>query len=406
MTEPEPRPAPPPPKPAPPPRAPGLSELFEQSLAAIVDPSVLRRAAARPAPSFGAAGGLALLSGAAAIVVGFAHGLVAGPGLLQTLSPPILAAVGLAALGLYASLALLLAVLLYGAGNGFGGKGEFERGLQAVAMISVLAPAQMLCNWFPAAWIAPALLAAWVAAGALEGLFGAPPAPSRALCALLAAGALGLQFAGRALTGRARDAYAASQSLRAASDANARLAASMTAFTRQAQALSSSAVQTSAPPAPSGLDLLRGGPSEDASAPEAVSAPEGEAPFPGQPQPAPPPQGMPAANALAGVQAMSANAAGMLDAMTPMLDTLSSSKRLGPRQKADIKELQAMMQDLKSQMTAGRPLSNAAFGAEMARYQALLMKVMAFSAQAQPAAPPPPQAGTKQIHLKLPPEGQ
>ncbi len=211
MPEPEPRPAPQPAKASTAPQAPGFGELFEQSLAAIVDPSVFRRAAERPAPSFGAAGGLALAAGAEALAINLAHAVVASPGLLQPLTPLILAAVGVAALGLYASVLLLLAVLLYGIGNGFGGKGEFERGLQAAAMISVLAPVQMLCNWFPAAWIVPALLAAWVAAGALENLFNVRPGPARTLCALLAAGAIGLQFAGRALADRARDAYAATQ---------------------------------------------------------------------------------------------------------------------------------------------------------------------------------------------------
>lgn len=402
MPEQAPRSAPQPQQPAPAPPAPGLVELFEQSLTAVVDPSVCRRAAARPAPSFGAAAGLALASGAAALAVDLAHGLVSSPALLQRFSPAVLAAVGVAGLGLYASVLLLLAVMLYGIGNGFGGKGEFERGLQAAAMISALAPVQMLCSWFPAAWIAPALLAAWVAAGALEGLFNARRGPVRALCALLAAGAIGLQFAGRALIDRTRDAYAATQ---AVSAANVELARSMSALAQRmpAEIDATALPRSSSPPAASGLDLLRGGPSDGDSAPEIQ--PLGE-PAPRAPQPGTPPitaaQGGLAPEAA---QAMEASAAGMLDALTPMLDMLTSSKTLRPEQRADVKELQSLMQDLKTHMASGKKMDNAAFAAKMSRYQALLMRVMASSSQAQPAAPGAPAPDGK-VHLRLPKSGR
>jgi hypothetical protein len=353
------------------PRAPGCAELFEQSLAAVVDPAVFRRAAARPAPSFGAAGGLAFGAGAAALAVNLAHAAVSSPDILQRFSPAIMAAVGVAALGLYASLLLLLAAALCGIGNVLGGKGEFERGFQAAAMISVMAPVQMLCGWFPAAWFVPALLAAWLAAGALEGLFNARSGPARAVCALLAAGAIGLQFEGRALADRARDAYAATQ---AAAAANADLARSMTALAQQAQAMTAAAVPPgAAPTATSGLDLLRG-PSEGDSA-ASPSFPTGaSAAAPGLAAPAP-----------AAVQAMQGNAAGMLDALTPMIAMLAASKTLGAQQKADVKELQGLMQDLRTQMISGKRMDNAVFAEKMTRYQALLMRVMSYSAQSKPA---------------------
>jgi hypothetical protein len=233
MPEPESRPAPAtPPKPASP-RAPGFGELLEQSLLAVVDPSVFRRAAARPAPSFGVAGGLALAAGAATLAAGLAYAVISSPELLRRFTPPILAALGAAALGVYALLVLLFAAALYGIGKGFGGGGDFDRGLQAAAMISVLAPLQMLCNWFPFAWIAPALLAAWAAAGALEGLFDARPGPVRSLCVLLAAGGIGLQAAGRALTDRALGAYGAVQAAKETVAVNADLARSMSALAQR-----------------------------------------------------------------------------------------------------------------------------------------------------------------------------
>ncbi|MDE2512372.1 MAG: hypothetical protein KGL74_14700, partial [Elusimicrobia bacterium] len=183
MTDPVPQPAPQPapaPKPPPAPVAPGAGELFEMALTAAFQPGVFRAAAARPAPSFAAAGGLAMAAGAAALAVNLAHGFVETPDLLRRYPPAMIAAVGVAALGLCMSLLLLLAVMLYGLGSAMGGKGGFDRGLQAAAMLSVLWPVQMMCNWFPFAWMLPAALAAWMAASALEGLFGAAASPARA----------------------------------------------------------------------------------------------------------------------------------------------------------------------------------------------------------------------------------
>ena len=375
MPEPEPHLAPPPPpQPAPAPRAPGFFELFEQSLEAIVDPSVFRRAAERPAPSFGAAAGLALAAGAAALAVNLVHAFISSPGLLGRFSPAVQAAVGVAALGFYSCLMLLLAAALYGIGRGFGGKGEFDRGLQAAAMISVLAPVQMLCNWFPIAWIVPALLAAWVAAGALEGLFNARPGPARALCALLAAAAIGLQAAGRALTDRAIAVYGETQAVKTALIPEPNGLVSMAAGPPHAENAAAAAV--SAPVATSGLDLLRGGP------------PEGEAGVESQqPAPSAPAQGVSSPAMAANMQAMQANAAGMLDALTPMLNMLQKSSKMGPQQKADVKELQGLMQELKTQMVSGKKMDDSAFKEKMSRYQSLLMKVMAYSAPAPSAAP-------------------
>jgi DNA anti-recombination protein RmuC len=92
----------------------------------------------------------------------------------------------------------------------------------------------------------------------------------------------------------------------------------------------------------------------------------------------------------------------MLDALTPLLNTLTASRSLRPEQKADIKELQGLMQELKTQMISGKRLDNAVFAEKMSRYQALLLKVMAYSTQAAPAAPAAPPPAMPQVHLKLP----
>lgn len=373
---------------APPPQAPGLGELFEKSLLGIVSPGVYRALAARPAPSFGAAAGLAAACGAASMAVNLAHTAVESPGFFARFSPPIMAAVGMAALGLYASVTLLLAVMLYGMGRAMGGTGDFDRGLQAAAMMSVLWPAQMMCNWFPLAWVLPSALAAWVAACALEGLFGARPWPARTVCAVLGAGALGLQTIARAVGEKAQDALAATQVAAQAAGAQADLARQIQAVQAQALATAASAPAQpapgtipGAPAATSGLDLLRGGPSDDGPAP-AESAPTA-------------PQA-----AVAQARVMQAGAAGMLDSIMPMISNPALTKNMTAAQKADLKELQDLMADLKAQLNSGHSVSDAAFAQKMQRMQALSLKMMTAAAAAQTAAPPP--AAKPVPHLKLP----
>ncbi|MFI5345357.1 MAG: hypothetical protein ACHQ51_03175, partial [Elusimicrobiota bacterium] len=349
-----------------------------------------RAAAARPAPSFGAAGGLALAAGAASLAVNLAHGIVQSPDLLRRFPPLMMAAVAVAALGLYLSVLLLLAVMLYGLGNALGGKGAFDRGLQAAAMLSVLGPIQMLCNWFPFAWTIPAALAAWTAACALEGLFGSAPAPTRALCAVMGAAALGLQFAGRAVADRAREAYAATQVLSQAAGGDAELAKQMQALQQQAAAAAAAmpadpaSASAPAPAAPtSGLDLLKG-PDDDARGPS--SAPEPTA------QQA----------ALQQAQGVQTHASGMLDALAPMLNNPALTKSMTPQQKAAMKELQSIIADTKGQLDAGRGVSDPAFAAKMQRIQQLTMQMMSAGLQTPAGAAPPAPAAPAQRHLKLP----
>src|SRR6185312_1441746 len=155
-------------------------------------------------------------------------------------------------------------------------------------------------------------------------------------------------------------------------------------------AASMPAAPASAPgPATSGLDLLRG-PADDggpvaANYPSAIAAPAPASPA-----------ALPAGGRQldASSKAMENNAAGMLDAMTPMLNMLTASPSLKPEQKADIKALQGMMGELKTDMASGKKLDDAVYHEKMRRYQALLMKVMAESAAAPAGAGPrasPPQ---------------
>jgi hypothetical protein len=389
MPDPIPLPSPAPKDPPPPAQPPGFGELFELSLTAPFNPAVFRAAAARPAPSFGTAGGLALAAGAASLAVNLAHGIVQSPDMLQRFPPAMMAAVGVAALGLYMSVLLLLAVMLYGLGNALGGKGNFDRGLQAAAMISVLWPVQMLCNWFPWAWILPSALAAWIAACALEGLFGAAPSSARALCAALAAATIGLQYAGRVVADRARDAYAASRVLTQAAGADSELARQMKAFQQQAAAAAAAVAPATSASAPatatSGLDLLKG---PDDGAPPAAAAP------PMTPQ-----------AALQQVKGIQNGAAGMLDAMAPILNNPALTKNMTPQQKASLKELQDVMADMKNQISAGRNISDPAFAEKMQRIQQLSMALLSAGLQVPPAgAAPAPVAS--QRHLKLPGDGR
>lgn len=392
MTEPQPVPVPAPaPKPAaPPPAAPGLGELFELSLHACVSPAVFRAAAARPAPSFAACAALVLASGAASLGVNLAHAAVAGPDLLGGHSPLLVAAVAVAALGLFASVSLLLALMLYGLGNALGGKGGFDRGVQAAAMLSVLWPLQMLCNWFPLAWMLPAAVAAWAASGALSGLFEARPAPARALCALAAAVAIGLQAAGRLALDRAREAYAATQALTQASGAGADLARQFQAFQQQADAVALAVPPPAggAAPAPmgtSGLDLLKG--RVDDSPPPAA-APSNAAEIP---------------QALQKAQEVQNGALGMLDSISPMLNNPEITKNMTPAQKADMKVLQGLMADFAVQVKSGKGANDPAFAGKMKQIQQLSMQMImagmqsgALNTALSPAGPAVPPAAKPQ----------
>lgn len=392
MSDPVPDPKrPPPAKDAPPPVAPGFLELFEASVAGVFNPAVYRGLAARPAPTFATTAGLAAASGAASLVVNLAHSVVETPGFLGKYSPLLMGAVTVAALGMYGSVTLLLAVMMYGLGNALGGKGEFDRGLQCAAMMSILWPVQMMCNWFPVAWVLPSALAAWIAALALVGLFGAKPILSRTICAVLGAGALAVQTVAHVVADKAAEAISATQAVTQATEAQADFAKQMQAVQTQMQAVTDAAAPppgTAALPgtrtATSGLDLLRGPGGEDGGTP-------------------PPATDAPPA-VIAAAKGMQANAAGMIDSIAPLLNNPAMTKNMTPEQKANLSELQALMADLKTQMASGHSLSDAAFAQKMQRFQALTLKMMAAAAAAPPPTAAPPVKATP--HLVLPDESK
>ncbi len=347
--------------------APAVAELCEQSLRALVHaPSVFAAASLRPAPSFGAAAGLALAAGAAALAVNLTHGFAANPDFLQRFPPLMIAVMAVAALGLYTSLILLLAVLLYGLARALGGTGDFDRALQAAAALSPAAPLQALCNWWPIAWALPTLLAAWVAAGALEGLFKTKPMATRAACALLAAAAIGLQFVGRVFVERAGRAYALTLAAGQALGTNEDLLRRIRAV--EMEAIPASGLPSGGTPAataPSGLDLLRG--------------PQGTQPAPAVLEASPAAVTRDAAD-------VQQNASAMLGVLAPMLDNVAASRKMSSRQKSDMKDLQALMKDLQAQLQPGAArLSNAEQAKRMAKIQQMTLRMMSTGMQVSPA---------------------
>ena len=338
------------------PKAPDLSELFELSLLAPFSPAVFRTAAARPAPSFGTAMGLALSTGMAAAAIQLAKIAVADSNFLENAAPTTIASVAAIALFLYVVFFLMFAALLGGLGRALGGKASFERGLQAAAMLSVLGPVQMLCNGFPIAWALPSALAAWVAAGALAGLFEAKPWPARSLCAVLAAGAIGAQAVGRDLADRALMTYQTTQLI----------SQSMRAFPAPVVLDTTAPLNESAPPlATSGLDLLRG-PDDGGSTPQMPAAADMGI-------------GRPPPNIPAG-------AVVMLDAISPMLNNPALTRKMSAPQKEDLKRLQLLIASMKENMASGKSTRDPAFAKNMADLQRLTMKMMAVGIQVAPQA--------------------
>ncbi len=391
VPDPKPAAAPAPANAAAPPAAPGMGELIEASLSGIFDAAAYRGLAARPAPGFATTAGLAAAAGAASMAVNLAHNLVENPGFLGKFSPAVMAAVGVAALGLYGSVTLLLAVMMYGLGNALGGKGEFDRGLQCAAMMSILWPLQMMCNWFPVAWVLPSALAAWIATRALEGLFGAKPWLSRTVCAVLGSGALAIQTVAHVVSDRAKEAMDAAQAVTQSADSQAAFAKQMQAVSTQMQA----ATDSLTPPAPGALPGAR----PAASGLDLLSGPSGEGDAASG---APPPSADTPPAVVEAAKGMQANASGMLDAIAPLLNNPAVTKNMNAEQKANIAELQALMADLKTQLASGRSVSDAAFAQKMQRFQGLTMKMMAAAAAAQAAPPPPPAKAKATPHLVLP----
>lgn len=363
-------------KEAPAPRPPGAAELLELALTALVNaPGVFAKLSARPAPGPGASLLAALAAGALFFALNLTRVALANPGALEPYAPWQIAAVLGAALGVWTSLYLLGASLVYGLGRALGSEGDFDRALLVAAFTLAAAPLQALCGWAPAAWPVPALLAAWILACGLSALFKASLWSARGAAAALAAVVLAGQYG----AGRLIDRYAAGAQL-AASAAQAASAAAQLAELqdqmRQVQAAAPDAAPSAAGVSAGGssLDLLRG---------------------PGAPDEAPaeptPKQQLAQLNASG--DAMNKSVVAMLDSLGPMLDNPLITKNMTLQQKADYVELKRMIRDLRTEMSSGKITSPDAQQAKMMKIQSLVMRMMGAGVAGPPApAPAPPGA--------------
>ncbi|MBI3288967.1 MAG: hypothetical protein HYZ74_05565 [Elusimicrobia bacterium] len=342
-------PAPQPPAPAPP----SFGELLELSAVALVNaPGVFARLAARPAPGKGAAFLLALTWGALFFALNALHAVLSN--LLPAVEPWKVAAVVALGFGIWTALFLLAAAFFYGLGRVLGSEGDFARALLAVAVMLACAPVQGLCNWFPLAWVLPAVLAGWIAACGLQALFKANAWAARSACAALVAGVLGAQYAARVLIERSAAAVSLAKSALEAGQNADQLALNIQNLQQP----------DPAPGAPSGLDLLRGPAGEPAQAP-------------GGP---PPPQQV----ALAAAD-MNKNVLAMLDSLAPMLENPLITRGMKPQQKADFAELQKLIAEMRTQMAAGAPMTQQEHQRRMAKIQGLAVRLMSSSMTLGPA---------------------
>jgi hypothetical protein len=345
------------------PQAPTALELIEATLAGVLRPSVFDDLARRPAPAATASLLTALTAAGATVAVVVAHGAASAPDFFARFPLWLVAVAGAASIVVNLLLYILFAAALHFAGNLSGGSTAFARGLEVAAMLTLFGPIQVLCNWFAFAWIMPVLLAAWTASLCLSAFYGVRPGVARTFCAALALAGLGAQMIGHDALDRAR-------SLGGGLAAPAALAEMPREIRALAPAPQIDPVSPQTSANVSSLDLLRGGGMGFVS--------DGPAPAP-------------AASAPQAAQALQANAANLLDTIEPFLNNPALTRNMTAAQKADVRELKQMIADVKAQMASGRPLSNEDFSRRTARYQQLLLRVMAAGI---PAAAPAGQSSS------------
>lgn len=363
-------------KEAPPPPAPAIPELLELSLTALVNaPGVFAKLAARPAAGPGAAFAAALFWGALFFALNLVKIALSNPDLLRSYPAWQIGAVGLLALGAWASLYLLASSLLYGLGRALGSAGDFDRALLVAAVALAAAPVQALTQWFPSAWVAPALLAAWIAACGLASLFQANAWAARGACAALAAAVLGLQYG----TGLLVEKYSAAAQMAAVAAQAAPTEDQMAELQRQMQQVQAAAAQApeaGAPAGASGLDLLRGPGGEEA--PAAV-----------------PDEMQKVQQMTAQGDAMNKSMVGMLESIAPMLSNPAITRNMTPQQKADFDELNEMLRDLKSGIASNTITTPQEQQAKMQKIQQLVMRMLSSGLAMPKPGPAPPPQGTK-----------
>lgn len=365
------------------PVAPKLGELFELSLTALVNaPGAFVRLSERPAPGPGASLLAALAWGASFFALNLIRVALAYPAELQAYAPWKIGAVFLAALGVWTALYLLASSLIYGLGRALGSAGDFDRALLVAAITLATAPLQALCAWLPMVWAAPALIAAWMLACGLSTQFKAAPWAARGVCAVLAAGALALQYGAGLLV----ETYAAPARLAAAAAQSAPSADQLADLQKQMQMVQALAVEAqanaqdgqtpqgdSAAPNRSSLDLLRG-PSDSPPANQ------------------PGPTDMQRLDQMGSSgDAMNKSVIGMLDSIGPMLNNPLITKNMTPSQKADYAELTKLIADLKTGMAANTITSPQQQQEKMMKIQSLVMRMMSAGIQ-MPKQNPAPEA--------------
>jgi hypothetical protein len=356
------------------PRAPTLGELLELSLTALVNaPGVFAKLESRPAPGPGAAFTAALFWGALFFALNLVHIALANPALLQSYPAWQIGAVGLLGLCAWASLYLLASSLVYGLGRGLGSSGDFDRALVVAAVALSAAPAQALTLRFPAAWIAPALVAAWIAACGLSVLFKANAWAARGVCAALAAVVLGLQYG----TGLLVEKYSGAAQMAAVAAQAAPSADQLAELQRQMLQVQAAAADVPAP-APAGsssLDLLRGPAGEEAPASGPTDAQQIK-------------------QMSAQGDALNKSMMGMLDTIAPLLNNPAVTRGMAPQQKADYEELKKMLQDMKTGLATDTITTPEQQQAKMMKVQQLVMRLMS-AGLTMPKTAPAPATGTK-----------
>lgn len=333
-------------------RAPDAREMLAQSFAALVKPSVFRAAAARPAPSTAACFSLALCASALSFAVlaaqwgwfGLASPVRVGMNLRLGAAAMFFAFQGISVLVWTAVLPLLARTL--------GGQGGVDRALQAAAMISVFASSWLTAQALPRLWMIPTLAAAWLALGALLGLFGTRPWLSRAAVAALAALALLIQSWAR----RQSDIIDHRKEIRQVEFGAAFARADILSSFEHYGPHVSTASPSGAAPSTSSLDLIRGLSDDRPALPPADGSPVNDAPN------APP-------NVNEGV-------ARFLELTAPRLDDPRLLKDLTPEQKANVEEARRLIDDLRAKLKSGRNLDDPDFAREMMRYQQRMLKFM------------------------------
>jgi hypothetical protein len=365
-------------KDAPAPTAPKLGELFEFALTALINaPGVFAKLEARPAPGPGTSFLVALAWGGAFFALNLLHVTIANPAALQAYAPWQVGVVAFLGLGVWTAMFLLGSSFVYGIGRALGSAGDFDRALLITAVTLAAAPVQALSTWFPMAWVAPALIAAWIFACGLNTLFKTDPWAARGVSAVLAAGVLALQYG----AGQVVEKYAATAQLAAVAVQGASTASQLAELQQQVQQIQAAASQLpqgdsgDSPQANrSGLDLLSG--------PEAASTPS-----------AGPTQREQLSQMSASGDAMNKSVITMLDSMAPLLNNPAITKNMSLQQKADYVELKRMIADMKTGMIENKITSPQEQTAKMMKIQQLVMRMMsAGMTMPSPQAAPAPGA--------------